>query len=51
MTEFVLLLKRMSRMVVVLNVFMMLAVLRLFWFNVNILSLHDQFYLMGSTHD
>lgn len=51
MTEFVVLLKRMSRMVVVLNVFMMLAVLHLFCVDVDILSLHDQFCLMVSTHD
>ena len=45
----VVLLKRMSRMVVVLNVFMMLAVLHLFCVDVDILSLHDQFCLMVST--
>ena len=49
--EFVVLLKELPCIVVALDVFMMLAFLRLFWFNVNILSLYDQFYLMGSTHD
>ena len=49
MTEFVVLLKIISRMLVALNVFMMLAVLHLFCFDMDILSLHDQFCLMVST--